>query len=229
MSNVAEKIGFSPYFSEDDLIPISALQHYVFCNRQCALIHIERIWDENKLTAEGRLLHKRVHEAGSESRPDLRIARGLRLRSLKLGVAGLADVVEFIGDPCGVVVPGLAGRWKPRPIEYKRGRPKPDLSDKVQLCAQAVCLEEMLGVDISDGQIFYGQPRRRLLVPFTKDLRQETAQVALGTRSLIRSGETPAARPDRRCRSCSLSNHCLPGIAGVRKSARRYIGQMISS
>lgn len=229
MRGIPERIGPGILFAEDDLIPISALQHYVFCARQCALIHVERIWDENRLTAEGRLLHERVHDASSESRPDRRTARGLRLRSFKLGVAGMADVVEFINDPRGVIVPGISGRWIPHPIEYKRGRPKPDPSDEIQVCAQALCLEEMLNVDITEGEVFYGQPRRRHVVPLTEALRRETERIALDARALIRSGETPASRPDGRCRSCSLSDRCLPESAGIRKSARRYIGQMLSS
>src|SRR3974390_3797971 len=122
-------------YSEDDLIMISALQHYAFCPRQCALIHIEQIWTESGLTAEGRLLHERVHEAGNESRGDLRIARGVQLRSLKLGLIGMADVIEFHKTASGI--------WQPFPVEYKRGKPKNDHSDSIQICAQGICLEEM--------------------------------------------------------------------------------------
>lgn len=227
MSMTKEQPSAKHLFSEDDLIPISALQHYVFCPRQCALIHVERVWSENRLTAEGRLLHERVHDAESESRPNLRTARGLRLCSFRIGVAGIADVVEFIGEPDGSAVPGLQGRWRPRPIEYKRGRPKPDRSDAVQVCAQALCLEEMLNVNVREGGIYYGRPRRRQTVLFTDSLRDETERIAYQTRRLIRSGDTPAAAPDCRCRSCSLSDHCLPSTAGIKKSARRYVDKMI--
>lgn len=146
-------------YSEDDLIPISALQHYLFCPRQCALIHVERIWEDNRLTAEGNILHDRVHDQGAETRPNARIVRGLALRSLRLGIAGIADMVEFFPDSAGIIVPGLAGRWRPHPVEFKRGRPKPGRCDEVQVCAQAMCLEEMLSATIDDGDIFYGQPR----------------------------------------------------------------------
>ncbi len=224
----AGQVSTNRVFAEDDLVPISALQHYVFCPRQCALIHIERIWNENRLTAEGRLLHERVHDAESESRPNLRITRGLRLCSFRIGIAGIADVVEFIGEPNGSAIPGLQGRWRPRPIEYKRGRPKLDRSDAVQVCAQALCLEEMLNVDVREGGIYYGRPRRRQTVLFTDSLRDETEQIVYQTRRLIRSGETPAATPDGRCRSCSLSDYCLPGTAGIKKSARRYLEKMVA-
>jgi len=127
-------------YAEDDLLPLSGLQHLVFCERQWALIHIEQMWSENRLTAEGRALHDRAHDAGSESRPGLRIARGLRLRSLRLGLSGQADVVEFRAAPSGVSLPAENGLWQPFPVEYKRGRPKPDHCDHVQLCAQALCL-----------------------------------------------------------------------------------------
>ena len=129
-------------FTEDNLLPISALQHLLFCERQCALIHLERAWQENRLTAEGRIMHERVHEGGDETRRDVRIVRGLRLRSLALGLVGIADVVEFHRAADGVAVPESAGTWRPFPVEYKRGRPKSEPWDAVQLCAQALCLEE---------------------------------------------------------------------------------------
>ena len=127
-------------YCEDDLIPISALQHLVFCPRQCALIHVEQVWTENVFTAEGRGLHEKVHETEAESRPGVRIVRGLRLRSLELGLVGQADVVEFHVDAGGAAVPGREGRYRPFPVEYKRGKPKIDVCDEVQLCAQAMCL-----------------------------------------------------------------------------------------
>jgi CRISPR-associated exonuclease Cas4 len=162
-------------YAEDELLPISALQHYVFCPRQCALIHIEQLWSENVFTAEGRGLHEKVHDAESESRPGARIVRGLRLRSLELGLVGQADVVEFhrLGGPdqqnqiatvvpeglprndmAGTAVPRLQGRYRAFPVEYKRDKPKADACDEVQLCAQAMCLEEMLGTSIAKGTLF---------------------------------------------------------------------------
>lgn len=207
-------------YPEDQLIPISALQHVLFCERQCALMYLEQVWDENRLTAEGRILHERVHSGEDESRGDVRIVRGLRLRSLKLGVTGQADVVEFHRQP--------DGSWKPFPVEYKRGRPKPDACDEVQLCAQAMCLEEMLGVSIEEGAIFYGQPRRRHPVVFTTQLRQQTKAAAQRVRELLERGVTPPALYEKKCESCSLIEHCLPKTVGRKKSAARYLGAMLA-
>ena len=150
-------------FDEDDLLPISGLQHLVFCERQWALIHIEQFWEENRLTAEGRVLHERVHDTATESRPGVVVARGLRLQSRQLGLTGQADVVEFHrigdGDAGGVQLPEREGWWRPFPVEYKRGRPKANACDEVQLCAQALCLEEMFSVAIRSGALFYGTSR----------------------------------------------------------------------
>jgi len=189
-------------YLEDDLLPISALQHLLFCERQCALIHIEQVWDENRFTAEGRLMHERVHEEGGESRGGVRIERGVALRSLGLGLAGKADIVEFHRLD--------AGPWRPYPVEHKRGKPKPDDCDRVQLCAQALCLEEMLGVVVPAGAIFYGRPRRRLDVAFDAELRKTTGFAALRLHEMVARGLTPPPRDDKRCRSCSLLERCMP-------------------
>jgi len=187
---------------DDELIPISALTHYAYCPRRCALIHIEQIWEENRFTAEGRIMHEHVHEEGDESRGDVRIERGVALRSLKLGLTGKADVVEYHRQP--------DGSWQAFPVEYKRGKPKPDDSDKVQLCAQAMCLEEMLNVSIPAGALFYGKTRRRLDVDFDETLRQETQYVAKKAHELIESGQTPKPVYAKRCESCSLVAECMP-------------------
>ena len=207
-------------YTEDELLPISALQHLQFCERQCALIHLEGVWAENRLTAEGRLMHARVHEAGDESRVDVRIVRGLRLRSLRLGLVGQADVVEFHrqGDV-----------WTPFPVEYKRGRPKPELCDEIQLCAQAICLEEMAGVAVSEGAIFYGLPRRRHSVALSDMLREQTAQTASRLHTLMDAGVTPAAQYEKRCENCSLLNLCMPKVAGRGKSAVQFLNEAIDS
>jgi len=151
-------------YTEDDLLPLSGLQHLLFCERQCALIHIEQAWAENLLTAEGRIMHERVHEADRESRGEVRIEYSMPLRSLRLGLIAKADVVEFHRK----LDPGEKGssKWLPFPVEYKRGKPKKENYDKVQLCAQAMCLEEMLDVQIPEGAIFYGRTRRRQDVVF---------------------------------------------------------------
>jgi len=201
-------------YSEDELLPISALQHLMFCERQCALIHIEQLWNENRLTVEGKNLHDKVHEVDSECRGDVRIVRGLRLRSFQQGLSGIADVVEFRADV-------------PFPVEYKRGKPKPDICDKVQLCAQALCLEEMTGETVAEGAIFYGKPRRRLLVDISEELRASTRDAAARLHTLLSSGKTPSAVYEKKCRNCSLFDLCLPETAGAGKSARRYLGQML--
>lgn len=185
--------------AEDALIPLSALQHHLFCPRQNALIHVEQIWAEDAATAEGRLLHERVDAGGSEGRPGIRVARGLALRSLALGVAGRADAVEFRGRPP-----------RPYPVEYKRGKPKAHRADEVQLCAQGLCLEEMFGVEIPEGALFYGATRRRQAVAFDAPLRALTARVAAEARAVIAGGTTPAPVKTSACRRCSLEDLCRP-------------------
>lgn len=206
-------------YSEDDFIMLSALQHYIFCPRQCALIHVEQIWAESGLTAEGRIMHERVHEEGNESRGSVRIARGLPLRSVRLGLAGVADVVEFHKKDKGV--------WQPYPVEYKRGKPKPDHSDTIQLCAQALCLEEMLSVPVPAGALFYGRTRRRLDVSFTNAIREETERTAEEAHRLISGAATPPPAYAKRCKNCSLASQCLPTAAGKKSSVRRYVARMI--
>ncbi len=290
-------------------LPISALQHWIFCRRQAALIHLEQAWAENRLTAEGRVLHRRVHEDPSESRGGIRIARGLPLRSLRLGLYGVADVVEFhppegkvVGDwkaairqavmaavdgevhgngprsgpcswpgvqplePCksafhskgveqprgmsstpseweisGSSDPGVAplarnghrvavqasaafAGWRILPVETKRGKGKRLNCDRVQVCAQALCLEEMLGVTIESGAIFYGETRRRETIPLTADLRQETEESAKGLAQVLASGQTPPPEFGPKCRSCSLKDQCMPQAS---LAASRWLTQAV--
>ncbi|MBI4685348.1 MAG: CRISPR-associated protein Cas4 [Nitrospirae bacterium] len=188
-------------YTEDDLIQLSSLQHFMYCERQCALIHIEQAWSENLFTAEGRIMHDKADSNKFESRGNIRIDYSVPLRSLRLGLIGKADVVEFHkhGD-----------KWIPFPVEYKRGKPKIDDCDKVQLCAQAICLEEMLNVEIPEGALFYGQTRRREDVVFDEKLRRETKEAARKVRELITSGITPKAEYSKKCKQCSLLNLCLP-------------------
>ena len=189
--------------AEDTLIPLSALQHHLFCPRQCALIHIEQIWAEDVATAEGRLLHERADAGGGESRPSMRMARGLALRSFALGVSGKADVVEFHEVRRGE-------RGRPFPVEYKRGKPKAHRADEVQLCAQAICLEEMFATTVPEGALFYGVTRRRLAVAFDDALRDLTAHIAAETRAMVASGRTPPPVKTPACRRCSLETLCQP-------------------
>ena len=215
-------------YTDDDLVPISALQHLLFCERQCALIHVEQQWVENLYTAEGRIMHERVDSGRSESRGKVRIASGLPLRSLRLGLVGKADVVEFHREE-GDATPKSAGvrGWRPFPVEYKRGRPKKEAWDKVQLCAQAICLEEMLGVDVPHGALFYGKTRRRVDVVFNADLRRETEEATLRLHGLIASGATPPANYDDKCEACSFMSMCLPKATTGRRSVARYLAKVL--
>jgi CRISPR-associated exonuclease Cas4 len=197
---------------------LSALQHYAFCPRQCALIHIEQIWQENRLTAEGRIMHDHVHEEKHVVRGDIRIDYGVSLRSLRVGLIGKADVVEFHRQP--------DGSWLPFPVEYKRGKPKKDNSDKVQLCAQAICLEEMLSVGIPAGALFYGTTRRRLDVSFDDPLRRETEETSILVHDLIASGITPSPVYSKRCESCSLLAECMPKALQQGHSVEKYLARI---
>ena len=184
---------------ESELVPISALMHMLYCPRRCALIHTERQWSENRLTAEGRILHERADAGGRERRGNVTIERSVPLRSLRLGVSGVADVVEIHDGN------------RPYPVEYKRGRPNGRRVDEVQLCAQAICLEEMLGQPVPEGALFYGRNRRRKSVAFDAGLRALTERVAAETRSLLDAGDTPPPEFEaRKCNACSLKDVCQP-------------------
>ena len=199
-------------FTEDDLLPISALQHLLYCERQCALIHIERVWEENLLTTDGRFLHEKVDAGEDCVRAGKRIARSLSLRSLQLGLSGVADVVEF-GPDAGDIYP----------VEYKRGRSKRANWDRIQLCAQAMALEEMLGVAVTEGALFYGKTRRRETVAFDIALRGETGRAAARLHQLVDARHTPPAHYDAsRCDACSLINLCMPSLLG-KANVKKYL------
>lgn len=222
-------------YDDDDLLPVSALQHLLFCPRQCALIHVERQWAENRFTAEGNQLHRKVHEPEAATRAGVRAVRGLALRSYALGLRGKSDLVEFHWQadepaPDGPSVPDVLtdSNWRPYPVEYKRGKAKPNDCDRVQLCAQALCLEEMLLRDVPAGAVFYGRPRRRLNVEFTSRLREDTRTTARQLHALMTSGRTPPPDPGAKCRSCSLSDICLPHGTGPRRSAARFLQRALS-
>ena len=208
--------------AEDALLPRSALQHLLFCERQCALIHVERLWAENRLTVEGRHLHERADSGRSESRPGVRIARALPIRSLRLGLVGRADVVEFHDA-------GLGGARRVVPVEYKRGRPKSDDSDRVQLCAQALCLEEMLGVAIPAGALYYGQTRHRHDVAFDGTLRALVERSAARLHALVAGGVTPQAVRAPKCDGCSLLSLCLPAPPRPRSARARTVIALAAS
>lgn len=224
-------------YSEADLLPISALQHLVFCERQCALIHVERLWVENRLTTEGAQLHRKAHEGKPETLHGERIARGLPLRSLELGLSGVADIVLY-RPPEGVNATLSAAlrrataddlrNWTITPVEYKRGRPKKNDADRVQLAAQAMCLEEMHGVAIPAGALYYGQTRRRLAVPIDDRLRGVVRRSADRFREIVEKGLTPPAVREKKCDACSLLPVCLPAAAS-RRSAREFLHRQLVS
>jgi CRISPR-associated exonuclease Cas4 len=193
-------------------IALSALQHWLFCPRQCALIHVEQVWAENRFTAEGRVMHENAHEGANETRGNIRITRGMSVSSEKLGLAGVCDVVEFHRDSGAVL-----------PVEYKRGKPKAHQADEVQLCAQAMCLEEMLGISIEQGCLFYGEKRRRMEVKFDPALRDLVISTAAALRECLAQGYTPVAEyVPRRCDSCSLIHECLPKSLRLKKGAAQW-------
>ena len=195
--------------TDPEQIPISSLLHWRVCPRRCALLLIAGVWDDNRLTVEGRLMHERVHEAGDEIRDGVRTCRGLWLVSKRLGLIGQADAVEFRQSA------------PPFPIEYKHGRPQKDTSNALQLCAQALCLEEMLGVHIPAGALFYGATRRRQDVPFTPRLRAEVETAVTAIRRLLTQGQIPPPTPNDRCRGCSLAQYCKtsPPVADYLRQA----------
>jgi CRISPR-associated exonuclease Cas4 len=226
---------------EDDLLQISGLQHASFCERRWGLVHLENIWAENVFTVEGKILHERADTPETEVRGNLRIARGLRLRSLRLGLTGKADVVEFHrlleadekpaepdGKPSGVRLEGVPGLWRPVPVEYKRGYAKADFSDEAQLCAQALCLEEMLNVTIPSGALFYGKPRRRYEIRLDDAPRRKTETLAARLHELYRAGSTARARYEKKCDHCSLSDFCLPKTAASGRSAKAYLSASLA-
>jgi CRISPR-associated exonuclease Cas4 len=206
-------------YTDEELIPISALSHFLFCQRRCALVHLERIWIENIFTAEGKVMHERVHREGERDRGSVRIEYGLRLHCRELGLVGQADVVEFHRPD---KEPGV---WIPYPVEYKRGKPKKDNSDKVQLCAQGLCLEEMYGVASPEGSLFYGKTRRRQQVAFSAELRDETADTSRRLHDMIRERRTPEPFYDSKCESCSFVDFCMPRVCKG-KSVKAYLRKM---
>ena len=213
-------------FDEEDLLPISALQHFVFCPRRCALVHIEQVWMENQFTVEGDILHERVDELGRESRVTLIVSHVLGIRSLRFGVAGKVDVVEFrssIDVQRGCTLAGKEGRWTPYPIEYKRGSPRRGFGDDIQICAQALCLEEMLGCSVNAGSIYYASTRKRREILFSGPLREQTTAAILGLRSLMVEGVTPPPVYGKKCDTCSLFDLCQPKVPLSGRDPARYV------
>jgi CRISPR-associated exonuclease Cas4 len=217
-------------YSSDELLPLSGIQHFLFCRRQWALIHIECQWQDNLLTVEGKLLHKRVDDPFfTETRQGVITARSVPVASHRLGLSGVCDVVEFTESPLGVTLPGRNGQYLPAPVEYKRGHEKIDPCDEAQLCAQAICLEEMLSIPIPVGYLYYGETRHRVGVELSAELRDLVHAMSEEMHAYFQRGYTPRVKPSKACRSCSLADICLPGLQENVIAASKYIQQQVES
>jgi CRISPR-associated exonuclease Cas4 len=219
-------------YSEDELLPISGLQHMAFCERRWALIHLESLWAENRFTAEGKALHQRAHSGEVESRPGVLIRRVLRIHSLRLGLTGQTDIVEFypsLHEHSGITLEQQSGLWRVYPIEYKRSRDKAgSIAYRIQLCAQAMCMEEMLKTEIPEGAVFDRSTRRRQVVVFDSTLRCQVEELAVRMHDLYAARITPRAKYEKKCDSCSLYSVCLPKSTGT-GSAQRYLKREVAA
>lgn len=214
-------------YSEDEYLLLSGIQHFVFCRRQWALIHIEQQWEENFRTADGRVMHRNVHDADfHEKRGNVIISRAMAVASARLGISGECDVVEFTQNSSGIEIFGLEGRYSVTPVEYKRGQPKENDSDIMQLAAQAMCLEEMLCCEIKTGFLYYGETRRRTKVDITDELREKTEKALKEMHEMYRRQYTPKVKRSKACNACSLKNICLPALCSD-KSAKAHIASML--
>lgn len=213
-----------PEYTADELLPLSGIQHFLFCRRQWALIHVERQWLDNVLTVEGKLLHKQADNPFfNETRKGVITARAMPVASYRLGFYGVCDVVEFTQGDEGVQLPGRGGFYQPAPVEYKRGKEKQEPCDEVQLCAQAICLEEMLATPIPSGYLYYGEIRHRVKVNLTDELRSLAEKMSEEMHAYFERGYTPKVKPSKACKSCSLNGICLPDLQGNLLSATQYI------
>lgn len=209
--------------NDGDLL-ISGLQHFSFCRRQWALIHIEMQWDDNYLTVDGSLRHEKADDPEfTEKRGGLIVSRAMPVRSDRYGIVGKCDVVEFRADPSGVPIVGREGLWLPTPVEYKRGRSNVIDADRLQLCAEAICLEEMLCCPpIPTAYLYYMETKRREAVALDDGLRGAVSRMLTEMRALYDRGYTPKVRPTAKCRACSLADICLPRLQKCR-SASAYV------
>lgn len=214
-------------YNEENFLQLSGLQHFKFCRRQWALIHIENQWAENFRTVDGELMHQNAHDKGfRESRGDVIITRGMNVFSATLGVSGECDVLEFHRGGAGIPLKGRDGLWQPYPVEYKRGKPNERSGDALQLCAQAMCLEEMLCCPIPEGALYYGETRRREGVAFSDELREAVRASLDEMHTLYRRGHTPKVKRSRACNACSMKELCLPGLMSGR-SVAEYVAESL--
>ncbi len=217
-------------YVEDDLLMLSGIQHFFFCERQWALIHIEKQWQENVRTIEGKHIHERADDPFIvETRGDIVISRSVPLSSYKLGLYGIADVIEFVKtNSKGISLKAKDGQWTPIPVEYKRGKPKTDKRDEVQLCAQAICLEEMLNVTIDKGYLFYNTIKRRSEVVLDNELRTLVQNLADRMHLAFEEGKTPKAKFGKHCDLCSMKEICQPKLTSKKKKVKEYIKKVVA-
>ena len=214
---------------EKDYLLISGIQHYSFCKRQWALIHVEGLWAENLLTAQGHIMHESVHDPdSSRSRNGILCLHGLQVRSERLGIEGTCDLVEFSPSSTGVVLPGRKGKWRAFPVEYKHGESKVSDCDRLQLVAQAICLEEMLCCSIPSGALYYGKTRRREIIEFSDEIRNDLVTVVSEMHELIHKMYVPQVKPGRACRSCSLFDFCLPRLMKKNETVDDYMMRLLN-
>lgn len=214
-------------YREEDYLMLSGLQHFAFCRRQWALIHIEQQWAENYRTADGRIMHSKAHDSGfREKRGNIVITRAMKISSAELGISGECDVVEFHKSSNGIYIPRLEGRYNVIPVEYKRGQPKENNCDELQLCAQSLCLEEMLCCEIHEAYLYYGETRRRHTVVLDKPLRDKTVEMINEMHQLYDRQHTPKVKRTKACNACSLKDICLP-VLNKKRSAAEYIDEML--
>ncbi len=210
-------------YKEEDYLMLSGIQHFAFCRRQWALIHIEQLWSDNLRTTEGNLLHEKCHDGySSESRRDVILSRGVPIFSRDLGVSGECDVVEFRSSECGIMLEGKKGRYDVYPVEYKHGEPKDTDVDILQLVAQAMCLEEMLCCKVEKGAIFYGKTKHRESVDMTSERRESVRHIFSEMHEYMRKGHIPKVKTTKGCKACSLRDLCLPAIQ-KKSSAKGYL------
>lgn len=215
-------------YEEEDFLMLSGIQHYQFCKRQWALIHIEQQWAENVRTVEGKLMHEKVHDSSlTEKRGAYITSRGMPIFSRELGVSGECDVVEFRESATGVSITGRKGNYEICPIEYKKGSPKKSEEDIFQLVAQVMCLEEMFCCQIEKGYLYYGETRRRLCVEITMELRERVQNIFLEMHQLYERRHTPKVKRGKHCNACSLKEICLPVLC-KNKSVKEYIENRIA-
>ena len=215
-------------YKEDDYLMISGIQHFAFCRRQWALIHLEQQWTENYKTMDGNFMHRQAHNgAFHEKRKDIIISRGMPVFSRIMGVSGICDIVEFHADESGTLIRTFGGKYTPLPIEYKRGKPKTDDSEILQVAAQALCLEEMLCCTIPYGYIYYGETRHRTKIEFTEEIRVKVRNTFAEMHKYYEQRYTPKVKTSKKCNACSLKDICLP-VLNKKKSVSGYIDRMLS-